>query len=49
MKLTLMQFVSLDGVCQGPGSPDEDTTDGFTGGGWLVPHMDEEFITIAAR
>ncbi len=33
MKLTLMQFVSLDGVCQGPGSPDQDTTDG-TRSGW---------------
>ena len=49
MKLTLMQFVTLDGVYQGPGSPDEDTTDGFTRGGWLVPHMDQTFVTIAAR
>jgi dihydrofolate reductase len=44
MKLTLMQFLSLDGVSQGPGSPEEDTSDGFTQGGWLVPHIDRAFI-----
>lgn len=49
MKLTLTEFVSLDGVCQGPGSPDEDTTDGFTQGGWFVPHMDAGFIDQAAQ
>jgi hypothetical protein len=37
MKLVLMEFLSLDGVSQGPGSPDEDTSDGFTQGGWFVP------------
>ena len=48
MKLTLTQFVTLDGVYQGPGAPDEDMTDGFTRGGWMVPHMDQTFIAIAA-
>ncbi|MBA9005718.1 dihydrofolate reductase family protein [Thermomonospora cellulosilytica] len=44
MKITLTEFVTLDGVSQGPGSPAEDTGDGFTRGGWLVPHMDETFV-----
>jgi dihydrofolate reductase len=48
MKLTLTQFVTLDGVYQGPGSPEEDTTDDFTRGGWMVPHMDPSFVAIAA-
>lgn len=47
MKLTLTEFVSLDGVSQGPGAPDEDTSDGFTGGGWFVPHLDDAFVTLA--
>ncbi|TCO36000.1 dihydrofolate reductase [Kribbella steppae] len=44
MKLVLTEFVSLDGVSQGPGSPTEDTSDGFTRGGWLVPYLDDQFV-----
>lgn len=46
MRLVLQEFMSLDGVTQGPGAPDEDTSDGFTRGGWLVPFVDETFIGI---
>ena len=44
MKLVMMEFVTLDGISQGPGSPDEDRSDGFTLGGWFVPFLDDAFL-----
>jgi dihydrofolate reductase len=41
MKVTMINHVTLDGVMQGPGRPDEDTRDGFEHGGWAVPYSDE--------
>ncbi|MFE1167015.1 dihydrofolate reductase family protein [Nocardiopsis sp. NPDC058789] len=49
MKITLTQFVSLDGVSQGPGAADEDVSEGFTRGGWFVPFMDAAFVRTASE
>ena len=41
-KLTGAVFVSLDGVMQAPGGPEEDQTNGFDNGGWVQPFWDED-------
>lgn len=40
-KVIALEFLSLDGVVQGGGAPEEDTSGGFTLGGWCVPYSDE--------
>jgi dihydrofolate reductase len=41
-KIVVSEFVSLDGVMQAPGGKDEDTTGGFTHGGWTHPYWHDE-------
>lgn len=41
-KIIVLSFVSLDGVIQAPGGPEEDTSGGFRYGGWAFPYFDEE-------
>jgi dihydrofolate reductase len=41
-KIVVLTFVSLDGVMQAPGGPEEDPQGDFSLGGWTVPYFDEE-------
>lgn len=40
-KIVVLSFISLDGVMQAPGGPDEDTSGDFKYGGWTVPYWDD--------
>jgi dihydrofolate reductase len=47
-KLVINTQMSLDGVMQGPGGPDEDTSGGFRQGGWAMPYFDEPMAEAAS-
>ncbi len=44
MRVVVSEFMSLDGVVQAPGGPDEDTSGGFRHGGWSIPYFDPEVM-----
>src|SRR4051812_13735286 len=44
MKVVVTEFMSLDGVVQAPGGPDEDTEGGFAHGGWSHPYFDVDVM-----
>lgn len=48
-KIMVISMISLDGVLQAPGGPEEDTSNGFKYGGWTVSYSDEVFAKIMAE
>ncbi|MEV5337581.1 dihydrofolate reductase family protein [Streptomyces sp. NPDC052676] len=44
MRILISEFISLDGVVQAPGGPQEDTDGGFAHGGWANPYFDPEIV-----
>jgi len=47
MRIVVNEFMSLDGVSQAPGGPEEDTDGGFSHGGWSMPYFDPEIMGAA--
>lgn len=48
-KVIVLEHISLDGVIQAPGGPDEDTSGGFAHGGWISAYSDEVLGTLLRR
>jgi dihydrofolate reductase len=44
MQITIIDFISIDGVTQAPGGAEEDTDGGFAHGGWSHPYFDPEVM-----
>jgi dihydrofolate reductase len=48
-KVIVLEFITLDGVIQAGGGPEEDTSGGFAYGGWQAPYSDEVLGTVMKR
>ena len=48
-KLVVLSFTTLDSVMQSPGGPDEDSSDGFEHGGWMVGYWDDDLAAAMAE
>jgi dihydrofolate reductase len=48
-KVIVLEHISLDGVIQAPGGPDEDTSGGFAYGGWIAPYSDDVLGTALRK
>jgi dihydrofolate reductase len=48
-KLIVLSFISLDGVMQAPGGPEEDPTGGFIHGGWVFGYSDDSLLKVMVK
>jgi dihydrofolate reductase len=48
-KIVVLSMITLDGVVQAPGAPDEDKTGGFEYGGWVAPYFDEVYNKVLEK
>jgi dihydrofolate reductase len=48
-RIIVSSMISLDGIIQAPGRPDEDTSSGFKYGGWVAPYFDESYGNVMEK
>jgi dihydrofolate reductase len=48
-KITVLSMITLDGVMQAPGGPEEDKSGGFKYGGWTAPYLDEAYGKVVEK